>query len=79
MMYVYILQSLSDPKRSYTGITEDLKQRLHKHNSGDVTHTSEHRPWRLNTYVAFSDIIRARAFEMYLKSASGRAFASKCL
>lgn len=28
MMYVYILQSLSDHERFYDGITEDLKSRL---------------------------------------------------
>jgi putative endonuclease len=31
------------------------------------------------TYVAFSDIEKARAFERYLKSGSGHAFAKKRL
>jgi hypothetical protein len=40
-----------------------------------VPHTSKYRPWRLKTYVAFSDEKQGLAFERYLKSASGRAFA----
>ncbi len=74
MKYVYILQSQTGD-HFYTGITDDLKARLAKHNSGAVTHTSNFRPWRIKSYVAFTDEPRASAFEMYLKSASGRAFA----
>lgn len=79
MKYVYILQCINDPERYYTGITDDLKARLTGHNAGKVSHTSKFRPWRVNTYVAFSDERRAFAFERYLKSASGRAFAKKRL
>jgi predicted GIY-YIG superfamily endonuclease len=75
MKFVYILQSVVDAERFYTGITDDLEARLSKHNAGDVTHTAKHRPWRIRTYVAFSDEHRALAFERYLKSGSGRAFA----
>jgi putative endonuclease len=39
--------------------------------------TEDLRPWRLRTYIAFSDEKCARAFEKYLKSGSGRAFAKK--
>jgi hypothetical protein len=40
---------------------------------------SKYRPWRVKTYIAFSDEARAFAFEQYLKTASGRAFAKKRL
>jgi putative endonuclease len=73
--YVYILQSLTDNGHFYTGITDDLKARLSMHNSGAVTHTAKYRPWQIKTYVAFTDEGRALAFEKYLKSGSGRAFA----
>ena len=73
--YVYILQSETDRDHFYTGITDDLRARLSKHNWGEVTHTSKDRPLRLKTYIAFSDGNRALAFEKYLKSGSGRAFA----
>lgn len=79
MKYVYILQCINEPDRYYTGITADLKNRLTKHNAGEVPHTSKFKPWRLNTYVAFSDEQRGFAFEKYLKSSSGRAFAKKRL
>ncbi|MFZ0410480.1 MAG: GIY-YIG nuclease family protein [Candidatus Acidiferrales bacterium] len=75
MKCVYILQSLTDNEHFYTGITDDLKARLATHNAGAVTHTAKHRPWRIKTYVAFADEDRALAFERYLKSGSGRAFA----
>jgi putative endonuclease len=78
MKYVYILESL-DAAHFYVGITADLKARLAKHNAGDVAHTSKYKPWRLKTYVAFSDESQAFTFERYLKSASGRAFAKKRL
>ena len=52
MKYVYILQCITEPDRYYTGITDDLKNQLARHNTGQVPHTSKFRPWRLNTYVA---------------------------
>lgn len=79
MKYVYILQSIEKPEHFYTGSTDDLGERLKRHNSGDVTHTAKYRPWRINTYVGFTDVDRAIAFEKYLKSPSGRAFARKRL
>lgn len=79
MYYVYILRSKSDPDRYYVGLTSDLRARLKKHNAGEVPHTSKFTPWELKTYVAFSDEQQAIAFEKYLKSASGRAFAKKRL
>jgi len=77
--YVYILQSEAEPARFYSGYTEDLKARLKKHYAGEVPHTSKFRPWRIKTAVAFTYLERAFAFERYLKTASGRAFAKKRL
>ncbi|CAN1520076.1 COG2827 Predicted endonuclease containing a URI domain [Caulobacteraceae bacterium] len=79
MRYVYILESLAVAGRYYVGLTTDLRARLKKHNAREVTHTSKFAPWRIKTYVAFSDDTAASAFEKYLKSASGRAFAKKRL
>jgi putative endonuclease len=76
LKYVYILQSESG-EHFYVGVTDDLKVRLQLHNAGKVTHTAKHKPWRIRTYVAFDQADRAFAFERYLKSGSGRAFASK--
>ena len=77
MTYVYILRSLSNPEHYYVGLTTDLDARLSQHNRGRVQHTSKFAPWRVETYVAFSDEVKAFAFERYLKSGSGRAFAKK--
>jgi putative endonuclease len=78
MKYVYILESVNS-EHFYIGIADDLRARLTKHNAGEVTHTSKYRPWRIKTYIAFSDEKQALAFERYLKSGSGRAFAKKRL
>lgn len=77
MIYVYILQSISNSNRHYSGITEDLEARLQKHNAGEVSHTKKHTPWTIKNYIAFEDHEKAFAFEKYLKSGSGRAFAKK--
>ncbi len=79
MHYVYLLESEAFGGQRYIGLTTDLKQRLADHNGGKSPHTSKFLPWRLVTYVAFSDIEKARAFERYLKSGSGHAFAKKRL
>ncbi|WP_168166067.1 GIY-YIG nuclease family protein [Bosea sp. PAMC 26642] len=79
MRYVYILHSLASSGRFYVGLTGDLRDRLQRHNRGEVTHTAKYAPWEIKTYVAFSDETQAVAFERYLKSASGRAFSKKRL
>ena len=79
MFYVYLLRSESAPDQRYTGFTRDLKARLKFHNEGASRHTSKYRPWRVVTYFAFTDEQKARAFEHYLKSGSGAAFADKRL
>ncbi len=60
MRYVYTLRCTEpedrDEDRDYVGATEDLKGRM-------VPHTAKFRPWKLKTYVAFSDDAKAFAFE----------------
>jgi predicted GIY-YIG superfamily endonuclease len=77
--YVYILEGTGDPDRHYVGFTEDLRARVRQHNAGQSVHTSKQEGWRLKTYIGFSDRNAALAFECYLKSGSGRAFAKKRL
>jgi putative endonuclease len=76
--YVYVLESF-EGEAFYVGLTQDLSLRVAKHNSGAVAHTAKFRPWRVKTAIAFRDRARAAAFENYLKTASGRAFAKKRL
>jgi putative endonuclease len=75
--YVYMLQCIQEPRRHYVGLTDDLRFRIGDHNAGRVPHTSKYRPWKIKAAVAFTDRLRAAAFERYLKTASGRAFAKK--
>ena len=77
--YVYILVSEVDPSRHYTGVTDDIDGRMSHHNSGASPHTAKYRPWRLETCVAFRNAKKALAFEVYLKSGSGREFARRHL
>ena len=77
--YVYILRSEATPPHFYAGFTENLKARLNHHNSGGDPHTSKFGCWQIKTAVAFTDREQALAFERYLKSPSGRAFAKKRL
>lgn len=79
MFYVYLLESIGQPGQRYVGTTGDVQARLIAHNAGRSPHTSKYTPWRLVTYLAFSDQERAMAFERYLKSGSGHAFARKRL
>ena len=75
--YVYQLVSDSKPSSHYTGLTTDLPGRLKAHNCGQVPHTARFRPWQIDVAIAFRDRTKAMAFEDYLKSHSGRAFAKK--
>ncbi len=72
-----MLQSLKEPAQYYVGATTQLDARIRKHNEGGSPHTSRFRPWRLTVSIRFEDDARARQFERYLKSPSGRAFAAK--
>ena len=77
MLHTYILQSLTDPRRSYVGHTANLRNRVAEHTAGKCPHTSKFLPWKLKVYVAFESIEQAQRFDKYLKSGSGRAFANR--
>jgi predicted GIY-YIG superfamily endonuclease len=77
--YVYVLRSLSDRTRYYTGVTSDWRARLEAHNAGRCSHTAKHRPWAVDVVVKFADESRALKFEDYLKSGSGVEFARRHL
>ncbi len=79
MKYVYLIQSIPFPNQRYIGLTSDIKRRIEAHNEGRSAHTSKYKPWKLVTYLAFSNESKALEFEQYLKSGSGRAFANKRL
>ncbi len=77
MKYVYMLRSQLHPERRYVGITHDLQKRLKQHNSSNSHHSKKYQPWVPVVVICFEDDAKAAAFEEYLKSGSGHAFARK--
>ena len=63
--------------KTYIGCTDDLKDRIIRHQKGNVTATKDRLPVKLISYFAFSNKYTAFNFEKYLKSGSGRAFLKK--
>lgn len=64
-------------RKTYSGCTDDLKDRVDRHTKGQVPATEERLPVKLISYFAFSDKYIAYNFEKYLKSGSGRTFLKK--
>ena len=79
MYYVYLLRSINFPDQTYRGFTTDLKTRFADHNAGKSKHTAKSAPWELVSYHAFASEKKAREFEYYLKTGSGKAFTNKRL
>ena len=77
--FVYVLRNGETPPRYYTGVTSDVRARHADHNAGRCVHTAKYRPWSIDVVIAFPDERRALAFERYLKSGSGVAFAQRHL
>ena len=75
--YVYILKCSKG--NIYTGCTNNLEERVHRHNMGQVIATKDNLSVEIITYIAFRDKYRAYEFERYLKQGSGRAFSKRHL
>jgi predicted GIY-YIG superfamily endonuclease len=79
MHYVYLIESIGWPGKKYVGYTGNLRHRIAYHNFGQNLSTAPYKPWRLRGYLAFDSKSKALAFERYMKSGSGHAFANKRL
>jgi len=77
MHYVYILESIATPGHYYIGYTANLRDRIQKHQADVSSHAAKFRPLKLKLYIAFESKDSALAFELYLKSGSGRAFCKR--
>ncbi|PIS17969.1 hypothetical protein COT54_01860 [Candidatus Collierbacteria bacterium CG09_land_8_20_14_0_10_46_12] len=75
MYYVYILKCSNG--KPHTGCTDNLKERIERHQNGYVPATKPLLPIKLVSYFAFTNKYTAFNFEKYLKSRSGRAFIKK--
>jgi len=66
MYYVYILKSIKD-KKGYIGTTNNVKERLQAHNSGQVKSTKHRRPLIVIHTEEFKTLSEARKQEWYYK------------
>jgi putative endonuclease len=78
MYFVYIIKSQKD-STFYTGLTDNVKERIIQHNNGESNYTKSRIPWGLVWVGIFPGKQKAAEFEKYLKSASGIAFRNKHL
>ncbi len=69
--YLYILQS-SSTNRHYIGHTQQLSERLHRHNTNRVPSTRRKGPWSLVYQEEFKTREDAAKRETYLKSLKDR-------
>ncbi|USN53691.1 MAG: GIY-YIG nuclease family protein [Candidatus Nomurabacteria bacterium] len=71
MYYVYILLSLYD-KKLYIGSTNNLNNRIKKHQNGFVLSTKYRRPLKLIYVEIYISSIDALRRDRYLKGGKGR-------
>lgn len=69
-MFVYILQSLRDNKY-YTGCTQNIEERLKRHNLGLVKSTKSRRPFKLVYEELLENYGAARRRETEIKRMKG--------
>jgi putative endonuclease len=67
MYYVYILKSIKN-NDLYIGSTEDINNRLKKHNDGKVKSTKFYRPWQLMNCETYNTRSEAVKREYFLKT-----------
>jgi predicted GIY-YIG superfamily endonuclease len=75
MYYIYFLQLNNG--EIYTGSTNNLEDRVKRHNKKEVFYTSNKLPAKLTSYIAVPNKYTAFNLEKYFKSGSGRAFIKK--
>lgn len=71
MFTVYILQSLKDG-RTYVGQTNNMDDRLLRHNDGQVRATKNRRPLKILFQENFNTRKESMARELWWKSSTGR-------
>jgi putative endonuclease len=72
MFFVYIIES-EESKRYYIGQTENLQERLKRHNEGKNLSTKAYIPWQLKWWKEFDSRSEAVKAEIKLKSIKKRA------
>jgi len=75
MFFTYIL--LLSNLTYYTGITDNLKRRLHQHNTGQSKSTRKHLPCKLMHTETFPTRKLARKKEVYIKKIGAKRYLNK--
>jgi putative endonuclease len=73
MFIEYVFYSLTF-KQVYTGQTQDIFDRIIKHNAGKVISTKRYRPWILVYTEEYTTRTEAMIRERFLKSGMGREY-----
>jgi putative endonuclease len=73
MFYTYVLRSERDGQ-FYTGYTTDLKNRIERHNRGQIESTKMRKPFELIYFEACLDEKDAIRREKYLKTSWGKRY-----
>ncbi len=73
MFTVYAIKSLHN-KFIYVGITENLDDRIRRHNKGYNKSTKKYAPFKLIYSEIVSNGTEARQREKFLKSSTGKRF-----
>jgi len=75
--YVYVLSAKPIHLSTTLVSLANLSARLYDHNRGNCPHSAKYKPWKVEMAIAFTSEAKARAFEKYLKTGSGREFARR--
>ena len=78
MYFTYILYSLIN-NQYYIGCTNNLNDRIKRHNSGKVRSTKSYKPWKLVYKEAYNTLSEARKRESQIKSWHKRATIEKLI
>lgn len=76
--FVYLLQSVSQPGKSYIGVTNDISRRIRQHNGeivGGATYTRRFRPWKF--YALFRMRTRREALQLEYRAKKTRCRVSE--
>ena len=78
MFYTYILKSFRSG-RYYIGHTQNLEERLKRHQTGKVTATKNKGPWAIFYTEKYISKIEANRRELEIKSEKSRIYIEKII
>jgi len=73
-VYYYVYFLVNSKNKHYIGCTNNLKERIRRHNLKQVSATKNDVPWKLKSCFIFDEEHKAFEFEQYLKTGAGRGF-----